>query len=327
MLLQQQALKTDMNTPNVTPVLTRTGYPYHTTWVKGVPISHKSEVELHVPHHLGIDGRLAAYELVGPTWQLSVMNVQLPFGDATDTFLEHLMEAYRQLAMMGQLVIMRDFNAAPRIHDCGGRPTPENTAVNFAMQHLGLQDLTASLRTQPSHQPAAPGSTDSNIDLCYTDPAHVEVTPHGTTTYHPKAAGIAHWRYRSKCCRSPRHSRKTQTKTNSPPSSPQTNTTHTNGWCTTARWTASSTNKRSKIETLPCGKRLRHVASTGSRRPQPHAKTCGPWYRPYGVTTGTYIQRSTPATSTPERAPRALEHDWKPQAGSSGSGASAERKT
>ena len=111
---------------------------------------------MHVHHHLGVEGRLAAYELVGPTWQLNVINVHVPLGDATETFLEHLMEAYRQLAMMGPTVIIGDFNAAPSADDCGGRPTPEDAAVQVAMQHLGPQDLTASLRGQPSHRPPQP---------------------------------------------------------------------------------------------------------------------------------------------------------------------------
>ena len=84
-----------------------------------------------------------------------------PFGDATETFLEHLMEAYQQPAT----VILGDFNAAPSADDRGGRPTPEDAGVQVAMQHLGLQDLTASLRGQPSHRPPQPGAADSRIDL------------------------------------------------------------------------------------------------------------------------------------------------------------------
>ena len=85
------------------------------------------------------------------------------------------MDAYRQLAMMGPTVIIGDFNAAPSADDSGGRQTPEDTAVQMAMQHIGLQDLTASLRGQPAHRPPQPGSADSRIDLCYTDLAHVKV--------------------------------------------------------------------------------------------------------------------------------------------------------
>ena len=97
MVWQEQALKTQAARPSLTVVLTRTGHKYRTTWVKAVPISHKGEVQVHVHHHLGLEGRLAAYELVRPTWQLNVINVHIPFGDATEMFLEHLMEAYRQL--------------------------------------------------------------------------------------------------------------------------------------------------------------------------------------------------------------------------------------
>ena len=110
MVWQEQALKTQAAHPSLTPVLIRTGHQYRTTWVKGVPISHKGEVQVQIHHHLGVEGRLAAYELVGPTWQLNVINVHVPFGDATKTFLEHLMEAYRQLAMMGPTIIIGDFN-------------------------------------------------------------------------------------------------------------------------------------------------------------------------------------------------------------------------
>ena len=118
---------------------------------------------------------------MGPTWQLNDINVHVAFGDATETFLEHLMVTYRQLAMMGPTVVIRDFNAAPSADDRGWRQTPEDTAVQVAMQHLGLQDLTASLRGQPSHRPAQPGSADSRINLCYADSAHVEVA---RTQYH-----------------------------------------------------------------------------------------------------------------------------------------------
>ena len=53
--------------------------------------------------------------------------------------------------------------------------------MQMAMQHMGLQDLTASLRGQPSHRPPQPGSAGSRIDLCYADSAHVEVA---RTQYH-----------------------------------------------------------------------------------------------------------------------------------------------
>ena len=43
------------------------------------------------------------------------------------------------------------------------------------MQHMGLQDLTVSLRGQPLHPPPRPGLADYRIDPCYADSAHVEV--------------------------------------------------------------------------------------------------------------------------------------------------------
>ena len=181
MLWQEQALKTRTDTPNLTPALTRTGYQYQTTWVRPVLISDKRKIHVPVHRHVGIEGRLAAYDLVGPTWQLNVIDVHVPFSDAMDTFLEHLMEAYRQLAMMQPTVIIGDFNAAPTMDDRGGQPTPEDMTVRMAMQHLDLQDLTTSLRGQASYWPPQPGSTDSRIDLCYADPTHVEVTQ---TKYH-----------------------------------------------------------------------------------------------------------------------------------------------
>ena len=107
------------------------------------------------------------------------------------------MEAYRQLAMMGPTVIIGDFSAAPSADDRKGRQTPEDTAVQMAMQHIGLQDLTASLRGQPSHRPPQPGSADSRIDLCYADSAHIEVAgaryddlPSKVTRHRPLAVQI-----------------------------------------------------------------------------------------------------------------------------------------
>ena len=44
MLWQEQALKTQMTNPSLTPILASTRNQYRTTWVKGVPISHKSQV-------------------------------------------------------------------------------------------------------------------------------------------------------------------------------------------------------------------------------------------------------------------------------------------
>ena len=96
--------------------------------------------------------------------------MHVPFDDAMDTFLEQLMETYRQLAMMGPTVIMGDFNAGTY----SGRPRGATYAGGYSCEiHLDVQDLTASLQGQASHRHPQPGSTDSCIDLCYADPAHV----------------------------------------------------------------------------------------------------------------------------------------------------------
>ena len=113
---------------------------------------------------------------MGLTWQLNIINVHVSFGDDTDTFLVHVMETYPQLAVLEPTVIIGDFIAAPKVDDRRKRPTPEDTAVKKAMQHLDWQDLRASLQGQASHQPLQPGSTETPIDLCYTDPAHIELT-------------------------------------------------------------------------------------------------------------------------------------------------------
>ena len=77
--------------------------------------------------------------------------------------------------MMGPTVIIGDFNAASSADNRGGRQMPEDTAAEMAMQHVGLQDLTSSLRGQLLHGPPQPGLADSRINLCYADSAHVEV--------------------------------------------------------------------------------------------------------------------------------------------------------
>ena len=160
---------------------TRRGHHYHTARVKGVPTSHRGQIQIHVRGNLSFGGRLAAYQLVDPTWQPNVINVQIPFGDAGETVPEELMEAYRQLAILGATVIIGDFTAAPNIEYHGGQLTLENTAPNVSMQPMGLEDRTASIQGQVMHRPLWPGSTDSRFDLCYTDPTHVEVI---LTRYH-----------------------------------------------------------------------------------------------------------------------------------------------
>ena len=323
---QEQALKTQAAHPSLTPVLTGTGHQYRTTWVRGVPISHKREVQVHVHHHLGVEGRLAAYELVDPTWQLKVINVHGPFRDATETFLEHHMEAYRQLAMIGRTVIIGDFKAAPSADNRGGRQRPEDTAVQMAMQHMGLQDLTACLRGQPSHRLPQPGLADSRINLCYADSAHVEVA---RAQYHDlpsKITGHRHVEVQIKVLQVPPASTK-----NNHPLDHQTSTTHTNEWRITARCSASWANKTRRTSTLPCNKRPRRAApeeNTGAHRTTPpRIKTYDPWFQPYGATSGHHTRQCTHMTRRPNMTPRNLPHGWTPRTGNSGNGTSAEQRS
>ena len=107
-------------------------------------MSDKREIRVHVHQHLGIEGRLVAYELVGPTGKLNVINVHVLFGDATDRFLEHLMEAYRQLAMIGPTISIderqwRPHNGRPRsATDTGGHSHQDGHA---ALGPAGPHDL------------------------------------------------------------------------------------------------------------------------------------------------------------------------------------------
>ena len=276
-----------------------------------MPISDKGEVQVDVVHHLGVEGRLAAYELVGPTWQLNVINVHVPFGDATETFVEHLMKAYRQLAIMGPTVIIGDFNAAPSADDRGGRQTPEDRAVQMAMQHMGLQDLTASLRGQPSHRPPQPGSADSCIDLCYADSAHMEVA---RTQYHDlpsKITGHQPLEVQIKVLKNRRPLGMTWTTKSNHPLGHQKSTTHTNGWRITAWYSASWANKTRRTSTLPCDKRPRRAASTDNtenRTTPPRIKTYDPYLQPYGATRGHYTGRCSHMTCKPSMTPKKSPH-------------------
>ena len=180
---------------------------------------------------------------MGPTWQLNVNNVQVLI-DAADTFLEHLMETYPQLAVMGPTVIIGDFNAAPTMDHRGGGPQPEDSAVKIAMQHLDLLDLTASLRGEASHRPPQPGPTDSCIDLCYADPTHVEVTRMQYNDLHSKTTGHRPLEVKVKVLLVPQPPRTTWNRIHSSPSAPRTNTKNKGGLDTTARSSAPSATRQ-----------------------------------------------------------------------------------
>ena len=293
-------------------------------------MSHKSEVQVHIHHHLGVEGRLAAYELVGPTWQLNVINVHVPFGDATETFLEHLMEAYRQLAMMGPTVITGDFNAAPSADDRGGRPTPEDAAVQVAMQHLGLQDLTASLRGQPSHRPPQPGATDSRIDLCYADSAHVEVT---RVQYHDlpsKITGHRPLEVQIKVLQVPPASRDGMDHEEQPPIQPPgENATH--GWVAYYRTVQRILGQQDKTDlNLAMRQAATACGLSGQRRTQdeatPHqdlrSLVTTIWHDKRALHTAMHSHDLQAQHDAQE-----IENNWKPHASNSENGTSAGRRS
>ena len=106
----------------------------------------------------------------GDGWQLNVINAHVPFGDATEPFLQALAEAYRQIAMLAPTIIIGDMNAAPTPADQGGQATPQNQAVRDTIEILGLVDLTANLEGQPLNFPQQADAAPSRIDVCYGDP-------------------------------------------------------------------------------------------------------------------------------------------------------------
>ena len=151
MVWQEQALKAEAAHPSLTPIPTRAGHQYRIAWVKGVPISHKGEVQVHVHHHLGVEGCLAAYELVGPKWQLNVIIVHVPFGDATEAFLDHLMEAYQELAMMGPTVIIGDFTGTqPCKWPCSTWACRTSQPLYKASTHIHQRNLARQIPVSTS---------------------------------------------------------------------------------------------------------------------------------------------------------------------------------
>ena len=71
---------------------------YKCYWHKGTSLYARTGIHIHLVHHLSIQGRLGVYEVVGDGWQLNIINAHVPFGDATEPFLQALAEAYRQMA-------------------------------------------------------------------------------------------------------------------------------------------------------------------------------------------------------------------------------------
>ena len=169
---REQGLQHD-NPRETTPIYTPDQKAYKCYWHKGTPLYAQTGIHVHVVHHLSVPGRLGVYEVVGNGWQLNVISAHVPFGDATEPFLQALAEAYRQMAMLAPGVIIGDMNAAPTPADRGGQATPQDEAVRDTIEMLGLVDLTANLEGQPSHFPHQTDAAPSRIDVCYGDPTTI----------------------------------------------------------------------------------------------------------------------------------------------------------
>ena len=137
------------------------------------PLYARTGNHVHLVHHLSIPGRLGVYEVVRDGWQLNVINAHVPFGNATEPFLQALAQAYRQMAMLAPTIIIGDMNAAPTQADRGGQATPQDQAVRDTIEMLGLVNLTANLEGQPSHFPNQTDAAPSRIDVCYGDPTTI----------------------------------------------------------------------------------------------------------------------------------------------------------
>ena len=94
---QEQGLQRD-DPPETTPIYTPDRKAYKCYLHKGTPLYARTGIHVHLVHHLSVPGRLGVYEVVGDGWQLNVINVRVPFSDATEPFLQALAEAYGQMA-------------------------------------------------------------------------------------------------------------------------------------------------------------------------------------------------------------------------------------
>ena len=165
---QEQGLHRD-DPPETTPIYTPNQIAYQCYWHKGTPLYAQTGIHIHLVHHSSVPGRLGVYEVVRDGWQLNVINTHVPFGEATEPFLQALAEAYRQMAMLAPTVIIGDMNSAPTPADLGGQATPQDQAVRNTIEMLQLVDLRANLEGQPSHFPHQTDAAPSRIDVCYGD--------------------------------------------------------------------------------------------------------------------------------------------------------------
>ena len=124
--LEQALRRADQ--PEPAPILDPEGNQYHAHWQRGVPLYHKRSVTVHAHPDIKVDGRLGAYECVGPGWQLNVLLTHVLFGEETKVFLDALSSAYRRLSLLAPTIIIGDLNAAPTDDDRTGPPTATNKA-------------------------------------------------------------------------------------------------------------------------------------------------------------------------------------------------------
>ena len=169
---QEQGLQRD-DPPETTPIYAPDQKAYKCYWHKGTPLDARAGMHVHLLHHLSIPGRLSVYEVVGDVLATQRHQPCVPFGDATEPFLQALAEAYRQMAMLAPTIVIGDMNAAPSPADRGGQATPQDQAINDTIEMLGLVDLTANLEGQLSHFPYQTEAASSRIDVCYGDPTTI----------------------------------------------------------------------------------------------------------------------------------------------------------
>ena len=118
--LEQALRRADQ--PEPAPILDPEENKYHAHWQRGVPLYHKGWVTVHAHPDLGVDGRLGAYECVGPGWQLNVLLTHVPFGVETTDFLDTLSLAYRRLSLLAPTIIIGDL-IATEVHILKHRDT------------------------------------------------------------------------------------------------------------------------------------------------------------------------------------------------------------
>ena len=161
--------------PEPAPILDPEGNQCHAHWQRWVPLDHKTSVMLHAHPDLRVEGRLGAYECVGPGWQLNVLLTHAPFWEETKDFYDALSLTYRRLPLLAPTIIIGDLNANTTDDDRTCPTTATDIAIRDAMHQLCLTDLTAGLAGTPSHYTHKAGAHPSCIDMCYGDSTTLRV--------------------------------------------------------------------------------------------------------------------------------------------------------